>query len=153
MFIISIDGYNVPIDINHIHYIHSHFNITSQCRYCHFTYPDVEHYILDLSTKDKTGELSDINTKIGIHYKDNQITYVPHFFTCQIVKDKISDINQKMFIRLRKEFLYRNKFKCIWIKPYFMHINLVDVYYYILKMIIKMNDIEFLKPNTKIYIN
>jgi len=155
MFIVSINGDHVPFNINHIHYLGCHLN-SIQCHFCnydHRNYCDIEHYILNLSIpyKDMEG-LANINTKIGIHYMKGEIVY-QHHIQCIFTMDKIVRLNQNIFNSLRTKLLYNNKFKCIFIKPFFEYLNLTDVYYILLKIIIQINDIEFLKPNTKIYIN
>lgn len=156
MFIVSVDGYHVPFIINHIHYLNCHLDST-KCNYCHYDhrhYCYIEHYILNLSSGPdvQMEEFANINTQIGIHYMKGEIKY-QHDIQCMLTRDKIVTVNKNMFARVRNKFLYDNKFKCIWIKQFFKYLNLNDVYYIILKIIIQMDDIEFLKPNTKIYIN
>ena len=146
MFIMPIDNYNIPLIIKSIQYLGCYFN--KQC--CYGNHNNKEHYILTLTTSlDEK-----INVQYGIHYKPNEILFnhLSHKHDL-LVLDKITNINAKIFTKLREQFLYNNKFKVIYTKPIFIHFNLVDIYYLLLNIIININDIEFMKPKTIIHIN
>jgi hypothetical protein len=149
MFIVSINNYNVPFNIDYIHYINRHIKY-KKCHYCDCVDCRVEHYILNLSIDRYGSEV--VNTMLRIDYLNSQIIYNFEYADI-LVNDIISKVNYNIFNHLRNKMLLGIKFKCILIKPIFIYFNLIDCYYELLKIIINMNDIDFLIPNTKIYIN
>ena len=124
MFIILINGYNIPFHIKHIHYLDCHLNVTDKCLY---TYRQVEHYILSLwsGSYEEMGCLADIN----IHYMNDKIIY--DITNNTSFPDNVLRANQNVFARLRDKFLNNNRYKIIILKLLFQSHSLSDLYYHI----------------------
>src|SRR5438445_8774223 len=117
MFIIPINNYNIQCNINSVLYLNCHLNLNhEQCHYCSHPYQNIEHYILNLLPESYKvmDELDHSPIQLGIYYMNGELTF-RHTSNqhCLLTLDIILRANTKIFTKIRKSFLYHNKFKCI----------------------------------------